>query len=324
MTEKVQDMQMQQDDPDPSHVMAALSEQESGTVKIIPPRVERDANDRAGKSRGNGIISRLRKVLRRGTRNDLQETLDTFVEDESGALISAHEHALITNVLKLRDVRAQNVMVPRTDIVAVDVSTPPEEVCQLMAEKQHSRICVYRDTLDDIIGTIHIKDLLSKLANKEDFQINELCRSIPIVSPAMPVLELLLQMRETKKHMVLVIDEYGGIDGLIAIGDIIEDIVGNIDDEYDGNDVPEIIENSDGSLVADAMVELSDFEEKYGAIFTESDIEDANTLSGLVSSIAGRVPVRGEIIQHESGMEFEVLDADLRRVNRLRIKNIPS
>ena len=121
----------------------------------------------------------------------------------------------------------------------------------------------------------------------------------------------------------MVIDEYGGIDGLVAIGDIIEDIVGNIDDEYDVENEPQIIENLDGSIIADAMVELDEFEEKFGKIFSEEELEENNTLSGLASFICGRLPARGEILTHESGMEFEVLDADLRRVNRIKIKNIP-
>ena len=140
----------------------------------------------------------------------------------------------------------------------------------------------------------------------------------------MAVLDLILMMRQMRKHMALVVDEFGGIDGLIAIGDVIEEIVGEIDDEYDEENEPEIVECKDGSILIDARYDIEDFEEKYGELLTEEEREDVDTLGGLVSSIAGRVPVRGEIISHEdSGTVFEIMDADPRRVNRLRIKNIP-
>lgn len=314
----------------PKKELLSLDDEEGSssgtTIQITPPELPNKDKDVENVSPKETFLSRLLNGLKKQKRSELQETLEHFIESANSddTSISAHEHVLITNVLKLQNVCAKDVMVPRTDISAADVDCSLEELCKIITESQHSRLCIYRETLDEIIGTVHIKDLLLKLVSKEEFEIHDLCRSVPIVSPAMPVLDLLLEMRESKKHMVLVIDEYGGIDGLVTIGDIIEDIVGNIDDEYDAHDEPQIIENADGSVISDAMVELDDFEERFGKVFTEEDHEDNNTLAGLVISIAGRVPVRGEILMHDaSAMEFEVLDADLRRINRLRIKNIP-
>ncbi|MEM6781273.1 MAG: transporter associated domain-containing protein, partial [Pseudomonadota bacterium] len=141
--------------------------------------------------------------------------------------------------------------------------------------------------------------------------------------PSMPVLDLMLQMRQSKKHMAMVIDEYGGIDGLVTIGDVLEAIVGEIDDEFDLDEHPEMIERNDGSVLADARVDIDEFEERYGELLTEEERNDIDTLGGLVFSVAGRIPARGEVLKHDSGIVFEILDADPRRINRLRIKNIP-
>ena len=148
-------------------------------------------------------------------------------------------------------------------------------------------------------------------------------RDVPIISPAMHVLDLLLMFRQMKKHMALVVDEYGGIDGLVTIGDVIESIVGEIDDEYDVDDDPIIQENADGSVSVDARLDLDEFEEHFGRIISEEDRDDIETMGGLIYALAGRIPARGEILTHPSGMLFEVVDADLRRVNKLLIKNIP-
>jgi len=149
-------------------------------------------------------------------------------------------------------------------------------------------------------------------------------RDVPIVSPSMPVLDLLLMMRQQKKHMVLVVDEYGGIDGLVTINDIVESIVGEIDDEYEAVPDGQIVEKADGTIMADGRVAISDFETRFMPILTDEEREeDIDTLAGLVITLAGRVPARGEILAHTSGAEFEIAEADPRRINRLRIRNLP-
>lgn len=274
----------------------------------------------------HGFLSRLRGTLRLRNESSLREALEEYIgrlDKGPASSVAAHERSLIENVLKLRDMTVVDIMIPRVDIVAIDVGTTQEDLMQLLAEKQFSRIPVYRESLDDIIGTIHIKDILLQLAAGKPIKVRDLVREVPIVSPAMPLLDLLLHMRQSRKHMVLVVDEYGGIDGLVTIGDVIEAIVGELEDEFETDVQPELADLADGTIFADARVDIQEFEERYGSILTEEEREDVDTLGGLVFSISGRVPARGEVLTHESGMVFEIVDADPRRVKRLRIRNIP-
>jgi len=194
----------------------------------------------------------------------------------------------------------------------------------MLKEKQFSRLPVYRENMDDVLGTVHIKDILSALAAKKQINLKDLMRNVPIVSPSLPVIDLMLLMQKQKKHMVLVVDEYGGIDGLVTVGDVIESIVGEIDDEFDQDIDPVLTQKQDNSVIADARYDLKSFEEEYGVIFTEEEREENDTLGGVVFFTAGRIPARGEVILHESGMSFEIIEADLRRISKLRIKDIPA
>ncbi len=266
----------------------------------------------------------LIKTKPQGQEPTLREALEEVIEeyeDNEDEHVAVHERLLITNILKLRDMTVTDVMVPRTDIIAIPLETDKTKLFELLSEKQFSRLPIYRDDLDDIIGTIHIKDIMAEFAKGNDsFKLKDIIRSVPIVSPSMPVLDLMLQMQQTTKHMALVIDEYGGIDGLVTIGDLVESIVGEIDDEFQNEIQPTLTRNSDGSIVVDARYDLEEFEKEFGQMIDEYEREDIDTLGGLVFFISGRIPARGEILTHEeSGMKFEVLDADPRRVNRLRI-----
>ncbi len=274
-----------------------------------------------------GLFAWLKTGVKSRNESSLREALEEYIEEleqKPSGSIAEHEKTLISNVLKLRGMTAIDVMVPRADIIAIDLETPQEELMKLLAEQQVSRIPVYRESMDDVIGTIHIKDILTQMATGRSVKIRELVREVPIVSPAMPLLDLLLHMRQSRKHMALVVDEYGGIDGLVTIGDLIEAIVGELDDEFENEQPPEISVQTDGSLEADARFDVSDFEQQYGEFLSWDEREDVDTLGGLVFSIAGRVPARGEVLRHTaSGMVFEVLDADPRRVKRIRIRNLP-
>ncbi len=256
----------------------------------------------------------------------LRETIEEYIEDDTADIaetsISKHEKTLISNVLELRDLCAADVMIPRADIVAINDKTTQKELFELFSERQYSRLPVYKDTLDNVIGSIHVKDIMASIARGDKLNIPALVRNVPIVSPSMKILDLLLHIRETRKHMVLVVDEFGGIDGLITIGDVMESIVGEIDDEYDLDDHPKITIESDGTVIADARTDLEDFEDQFGAFFNKEERHENDTLGGLVFSIAGRVPARGEVLNHESGIVFEVLDADPRRIKRLCVRNI--
>lgn len=271
----------------------------------------------------------IRKIFRPRDNQSLKEAIEGLIEDhddyqnDNGQdMADNHERALITNILKLHDETVEDVMVPRADIIAIEEGATQKDLLALISEHQYSRYPVYRGHLDDVIGTIHIKDVLAQLATGKSVVIKKMVREIPIVSPAMPVSDLILFMKEKRKHMVLIVDEYGGIDGLVTLADIIETIVGEIEDEYDTSSHAILLERPDGTVLAEGRVELEEFEEKFGKVFTEDDHEEADTLAGLAFSMAGRVPARGEIITHDNGMEFEILDAGPRRINRLKITNL--
>lgn len=258
-------------------------------------------------------------------REAIEEAMEQNAAEEDGFSTSSgseQERMLITNILDLRDLTSLDVMIPRADIAALDIHADPDELMTLFAEQQNTRIPIYDGTLDNLIGTIHIKDYMAKLAEKKPFTLRSLIRDVPLVSPAMSALDLLLFFQENGRHMAMVVDEYGGIDGLVTIGDVIEAIVGDIEDEYDNAHDPEIQVNEDGSLLADARYDIEDFEAEYGHILTEEEREDIDTLAGLVFTLAGRVPNRGEVLTHDSGVEFEILDADPRRINRLMVRNV--
>lgn len=301
-------------------------------LKPSPNKDLEDAPDQA--DGGSKIIQWVKSFLppkeedADGTDDSLLEAIEELIEEEDTppqSAVAAHERRLISNILQLRDLPVVDIMVPRVDIVAIDIDTTREELIQLLTEKPHSRIPIYRGDMDNIVGVVHMKDLVAKMATGLTFELKEIMRQAMVVSPAMRVMDLLLQMRQSKVHIAFVIDEFGGIDGLITISDLIEAIVGEIDDEFDFDMDPQMIERADGTAIADARYPLEKFEEKYGDIFSENEEnEEVDTIGGLVSYIAGRVPSRGEVIIHEpSKVEFEVMDADPRRVTRLRIRNLP-
>jgi CBS domain containing-hemolysin-like protein len=268
----------------------------------------------------------LRRVLPGSRRSDdpVRDAIEELMEDDDdNASMNSHERLLLGNILHLRDVTAYDVMIPRADIIAVEVETPLSDVVDLVAQCGHSRLPIFRETLDDVLGMIHIKDVLPIVSKGRSVSLRHLARRVLFVSPAIRVLDLLLEMRIKRTHMALVVDEYGGIDGLVTIEDLIEQIVGEIEDEHETDSEPEMVMGEDGTLAADARVPLEDFEERFGMLFSEEEKEDTDTLGGLLFRIIGRVPVRGELIKHPSGLEFEVVDADPRRIRRLRLRNLP-
>ena len=282
---------------------------------------------------GMGLWQRLRGLVKsRQSEAQLRETLEEIIdeikevegEEEVVAPISSDERVMLSNILRLRHLTAYDVMVPRADIVAVDLDTPIEALIDVMSEAGHSRLPVYRETLDEVVGIVHIKDVLTYMKGERTFDLVDLVRRILVVAPSMRVLDLLLEMRLSRVHMALVVDEFGGIDGLVTIEDLVEEIVGEIEDEHDVAEGPKLIERADGSLLADARATIEEFEAKIGPVLSEEEREeDIDTLGGLLFSLAGRVPGRGELVEHESsGVSFEVLEADPRRVKRLRVHNV--
>ncbi len=278
---------------------------------------------------GGGLRGWFRKLVgQRDEARALRDTIEELIEREAAAApfpANADELVLMRNILQLHERTVHDVMVPRADIVAVDVHTPLSELVRIMSEEAHSRIPAYRGTLDDVAGMVHIKDVLACWSQEAPVELATLLRRVLFVAPSMPILELLLQMRVSRVHMALVVDEFGGVDGLVSIEDLVEEIVGEIEDEHDVDETPSLTRRPDGSLDADARVAIGDFEEWVGRLLTpEEREEDIDTLGGLVIFLAGRVPGRGEVVRHGSGIEFEIVDADPRRIRRMRICNLPA
>ncbi len=295
----------------------------------VKSEADRSINDREDAASQRGILSWWRKLVFRPRTNggDLRDTIEELIEGQevAGDLpASADELMLLRNILNLHGLTVYDIMVPRADIIAVETATSVASLVGLMSDEAHSRIPVYRESLDNITGMVHIKDVLQSWTRDDPGELSELVRPVLFVAPSTPILELLLQMRVRRVHMALVVDEFGGIDGLATIEDLVEEIVGEIQDEHDEDPEPEMVENKDGSIEADARAEILDFEERFGEFLTEAQrSEDIDTLGGLVFFLAGRVPAKGEVITHSSQLEFEILDADPRRIRRMRI-TIPS
>lgn len=295
---------------------------------------------------GTSWLAKLREAFGFKTSTTLRQNLEAALsqEDALDAAFSSEERTLIRNILHLRETRVADVMVPRADIAAVDADTTLSELLEIFEASGHSRMPVYRETLDDAIGMVHIKDLITHITGKaridgaaEDaeerldvgkvdlgigLEAAKLVRTVLFVPPSMPATDLLKKMQATHIQMALVIDEYGGTDGLVSIEDIVETIVGEIDDEHDDEDGPLVRPVQEGVYLADARADLDEVRAVIGSSFSFVDYdEDVDTLGGLLFAALGRIPARGEVIASEDlpGWEVEVLDADPRRIKTVRL-----
>jgi CBS domain containing-hemolysin-like protein len=289
-------------------------------------------NDQAAPAPRPAMIHRIRNLFGR-REESLRDRVEELIEAEreapgeetNGRTLDPHERALLSNVLKLRGATAYDVMLPRADIIALPVDLSFDQALDFIKREGHSRYPVYAGQLDDVVGMVHIKDIIAQLGRSEDFSLRAVLRKPLLVVPSVPVLDLLLRMRQERMHMALVVDEYGGIDGIITIEDLVETIVGDISDEHDELVAPQMTERAEGVLELDARTPVEAFEERMGQVLTEEErAADIDTVGGLVFTLAGRVPARGEIFSHSSGLEFRVLDADARRIRRLRVRRTPA
>ena len=280
---------------------------------------------------GKGFLDRVRsRILGRqehGVRESIaelvKESAEGAADDGSIPELDRQERALIANVLRLRGTVADDVMIPRADIVAIPVDVTLDQALEHIRREAHSRLPVYREELDDIIGMVHIKDVFAYVGRADAFDLEALLRRPLMVAPQVPVLDLLLQMRQARMHLALVVDEYGGIDGLLTIEDLVEEIVGDIADEHDEVLAPLVTERPDGALDIDARMSIEQFEERLGPVLTEDErAADVDTVGGLVFTLAGRVPSRGEVVSHPSNLEFRILDSDARRIRRVRVRRL--
>jgi len=254
-------------------------------------------------------------------REELTELLQESLDDKTS--FDSHEGTLLQNFLGLRDTTAADVMVPRADIISVAIADGFDDIIQQMSDANHSRVPVYRDTLDDVAGIIHIKDLFANLRNDQTPSVDSLLRPALFISPTIRLLDLLHEMRLRRRHLALVVDEFGGVDGLITIEDLVEEIVGEIEDEHDTTAQLRFDQKSDGTAIADARFEVETLEAITGPLLDDDERDEIDTLGGLVFSLAGRVPGHGEVVRHRAGVQFEILEGDPRRITLLKLRGLP-
>ena len=290
----------------------------------------------------SGLFERVRAlfgIAPASARDDIEDAIEESASEE----FTPQERAILKNVLALHEVRVEDLMVPRADIVALALDTPLSEVLDCFRAAGHSRLPVYEETLDDPRGMIHIRDFVIFLAADSRFGLirgeegapvgsdgetglnmplsaTRILRPVLYAPPSMPALDLLLKMQASRTHMALVIDEYGGTDGLVSIEDVMEAIVGDIEDEHDEDEAPELHASGDGGWIAEARASLDEVSKAAGFDFSSlPEAEEVDTIGGLVTAAAGRVPDRGEILKGPGEFEYEVLDADPRRIKRVKI-----
>lgn len=265
-----------------------------------------------------------------GGDTSLRESIEDVLEEDSRPQddFSDEERHMLKNLLGFRDVRIDDVMVPRAEIDALEVELPAADVLAKFADCGHSRMPLFRDTLDQPLGMVHVKDVLSAIAadkNIEALDMDALLRPVLFVPPSMPAMQLLVKMQATRSHMALVIDEYGGTDGLVTIEDLIEEIVGEIEDEHDEEEVMLRALSDDGQWRARARLPLTELESGLDISLADFDgYDDIDTVGGLVFVKAGRVPERGEMIAHKLSdgrqLAFVIRDSDPRRIKSLDIR----
>jgi magnesium and cobalt transporter len=303
------------------------------------------SNDKAHEpKKAAGFLAWLRRRLRpsKDLRESLEGVIESHVEETGTRGITADARSMLDNLISFQDLRVSDLMVPRADIIGVEETETLRALLDRFTEANHSRLPVYRETLDDVAGMVHVKDFLRWLnsrgrsrktksgvglslpaaeLNTTVKQHSSIVRDVLYVPLSMPASDLLIKMKATHVHLAVVVDEYGGTDGLVSFEDIVEAIVGDISDEHDEDaDEIRIKKQNDTTYVADARIAIAELDQMFSVDLLPEDKEDeADTLGGLMFEMCGRVPVKGEVITHSSGLEFEIVESDLRRVKQVRI-----
>jgi CBS domain containing-hemolysin-like protein len=293
-----------------------------------------------------GILQKLRRRFMRN--KDLRESLEGVIEShaqDSGEPAMAEDaRSMLGNLLGFSELRVEDLMVPRADIDAVEEGSTLRELLDSFTKSNHSRVPIYRETLDDVKGFVHVKDFLKWMTSKGRMRTTKksltaglslpaselsgkvsqhtaMMRDVLYVPPSMPAPDLLLKMKTSHVHLAIVVDEYGGTDGIVSFEDLVEAIVGDIADEHDSDDEMALIKKqSEDVYVANGRISISTLDQMFGVDLLPEDQEDeADTLAGLIFEMGGRIPSRGEVVKHASGLEFEIMDSDPRMVKRVRI-----
>lgn len=272
------------------------------------------------------FISNIKSIFFSSNKENIKDVLEDIIEDNGNSVESIDDGTkkIFKNIIQLNDKCIEDIMIPRADIDAVSSSIKINQLITFINKTKHSRIPVYDENLDKVVGMVHIRDLFEKINKtakvKRDIKISKsIVRKILFSSPSMRILDLLLKMRSEQIHMSIVVDEFGGTNGLVTIEDLVEEIVGEIKDEHDFEEIDIIKKISKKTYEVSARVTVDDFEKKLGVFFESVDKEDIDTVGGLVFNLIGKIPSRGQVIGHKSGLEFTILDADTRKIKRLLV-----
>lgn len=272
------------------------------------------------------FISKIKSFFSGSNKENIKDVLEDIIEDNGNSVESIDDGTkkIFKNIIQLNDKCIEDVMIPRADIDSVSSSIKINQLITFINKTKHSRIPVYQDNLDKVIGMVHIRDLFEKINKstkvKRDIKISRsMIRKILFSSPSMRILDLLLKMRSEQIHMSIVVDEFGGTNGLVTIEDLVEEIVGEIKDEHDFEEIDIIKKISKKTYEVSARLAVDEFEKKLGIYFESVDKEDIDTVGGLVFNLIGKIPSRGQVISHKSGLEFTILDADTRKIKRLLV-----
>jgi magnesium and cobalt transporter len=257
---------------------------------------------------------------------DRAQLVEMLAESQQRGVLDAEAFAMLEGALAVADLQVRDIMIPRTQMVCLRREDAIAHILSAVVESRHSRFPVLDGDRDDVAGILLAKDLLRLFAGATPaiFDMREYLRPAVFVPEAKRLNVLLRDFRDSRNHMAIVVDEYSGVAGLVTIEDVIEQIVGEIEDEHDDADQPKLIVRGDGSVIADARTPIAVLEERAGRALLPPDHDEVDTLGGLVFALAGRVPGRGEVIHHPAGLDFEVLDADPRRIKRLRVRGLPA
>ena len=263
---------------------------------------------------------KAKDILTKKEKISLKDIVKDHIDNERE--FSIEEKEMLTNIIGFGKSRVEDSMVPRADMISADINTPAEEIIKLFSECNHSRIAIYRENLDDPVGMLHIKDFVGALSEKniEEITIEPLVKDLLFVPPSMKSRELLLKMQVSRVHMALVVDEYGGTDGLLTIENLIEEIVGEIEDEHSDAEVHKI-NIYENFIDIPARATIQEVEEILGFELLSDDIdEEIDTIGGLVFLLAGRIPQRGELITHPKDFEIEIREVDQRKIINVRFR----
>ena len=253
---------------------------------------------------------------------DLESTRGEVRSLGKKAGLSYSERVMLDNVLGFSSIEVEEAMVPRADIVAIPENSTLNECIALFKKAAHSRLPVYKETLDEIIGMVHVKDILNFWHNDKDFVLSNIIRKVIISAPSTLISDLFQEMRNTKVHLSIVVDEHGGTDGLITIEDLVEEITGDIEDEHDKNYNKILNDDLDNSIIVDARIPIIELENYYSCKLINSSI-DVDTLGGLIFYYEKSVPEVGKLVRHSNGLIFEIIDSDMRRIKKIKITGCP-